>query len=266
MKNIRSSLPCPSPFENLKISSLKKGLLPLLLITVLFSCEDPMDNTPPIPIEPTVNCDTFPLPTIGQYSEECIIHKLVAKRLIAFRGEFTETLDINKDGEDDVYFKFIDQSYGIAGPPRGEIQIGPIKISDSISQVYVEREYCRRYFSSIDGQDTMHFYGYIDGRFCEHYTEEELMEYDTFSVEIHADFMAQDYLEGDAIPLAANWTNNTVLLTKPPFLPGNLDVTTSKYFLFKQESSGEVKYGWVEFRIEAGYFTGGMIVSYGAMR
>ncbi|WP_367391917.1 hypothetical protein [Lewinella sp. LCG006] len=245
---------------------MKKHLLPLLLMTVLFSCEDTIDSTPSMPVQPAVNCDTFPLPTIGQDGGACVINKFVNRRFAAFRGEFTETLDINKDGEDDVYFKFIDESYGIAGPPRGEIQVGPIKITDSISQVYVEREYCRRYFSGIDGLDTIHFYGYIDGRPCDQYTEEELMEYDTFSVEIFADFMVQDYQEGETIPSSANWTNNTILLTKNPVLPGNFDSTTPKYILFKQGSSGEVKYGWVKFIIEYGYFTGGIVISYGAMR
>lgn len=245
---------------------MKKHLLPLLLMTILFSCEDTIDSTPPTPIEPTVNCDTFPLPTIGQDGGACITTEVINQRITAFRGQVSETFDIDNDGQDDVYVKFIDESYGIAGPPRGEIQIGPIKITDSISQVYMEREYCQRYFFGIDGQDTIHFYGYIDGGLCDQYTAEELMEYDTFSVEVFADFMVQDYQEGDTIPSSANWTNNTILLTKEPVLPGNFDSTTPKYILFKQASSGEVKYGWVKFIIEYGYFTGGIVISYGAMR
>ena len=202
------------------------------------------DSEEPEP-DPVVSivCDDTMLPLIGFAPEECFIRVNPKDTFYVFRGEVRWVFDLDQDGRDDVELIIDDRSFGIAGPTRATIELVALQEEYTISNSLVRSEYCRRWWSAIIEQDTIPFYGIVDSRPCMFYTAEELMEYDTFSVEVYEDYMVDPYELGDEISPNVNWSGGNLLVTKLPTQRGNVRFDESNFLLFRREIGEEVKYG-----------------------
>ena len=207
-------------------------------------------------------CVDRTIPLIGEVPDECFALTSPEDSFYVFRGERTWSFDLDQDGEQDVELIIDDGSFGIAGPTRAKIELVPLQEEYSIANALTRSEYCTRWWSA-PGEP---FYGPIDSRLCMWYTEEELMEYDTFSVDVYEDFMAISHEAGEEIDMDVDWATDRLLVAHVPWQPGDLRYNESNYFVFRREREDEIKYGWLDLHLTFSYGVYGVVREYGFMK